>query len=163
MKDLQSQFIEIYETFADPIYRHCFFRVYSEGRAEELMQDTFMKYWLYLEEGNAVQNPRGLLYRIADHLIIDEKRKHTAESLDALVENIGFEPRGADHTETKALLSETMREIAQLRDEEQKLFLMRYMDDLDPKEIAEITGTTANTVSVQLNRIKGKLKKHHDA
>lgn len=162
MKDLQSQFVEIYETFADPIYRHCLFRVYSSGRAEELMQDTFMKYWLYLEKGNAVQNSRGLLYRIADHLIIDDKRKRTVESLDALA-NIGFEPLSTDKAETKALLGETMRELTILRDEERKLFLMRYMDDLDPKEIAKIMGTTANTVSVQLNRIKEKLRKHHDA
>mgnify|MGYP001612205851 CR=1 FL=1 len=162
MKDLQGKFVEIYETFADPIYRHCFFRVYASGRAEELMQDTFMKYWLYLKEGNVVQNPRGLLYRIADHLIIDEKRKYAAESLDTLIEETGFEPSGTDRTEGKALLNEVMRELAQLRDEERRLFIMRYMDDLDPKEIAEITGTTANTVSVQLNRVREKLRKHHD-
>jgi len=153
-------FVTTYESHADKIYRHCLFRIFSPEKAEELMQEIFLKFWKYLEGGNDIKNVSGLLYRIADHAIIDEKRKKSAESLDALVEEKDFDLPSPGHldTETRVLHKEAMEELKTLRDEERDLFVMRYVDDLDPREIAEIRGTTANTVSVQLNRITAKLK-----
>lgn len=153
-------FAATYEAHAGKIYRHCLFRVFSPEKAEELMQDIFLKFWKYIEDGREIKNTQGLLYRIADHSIIDEKRKRSSESLEALIEEKEFDPSSAEHTEmeTRVLYKEAMSELKTLREEEQDLFVLRYVDDLDPKEIAEITGTTANTVSVQLNRISAKLK-----
>lgn len=153
-------FVSAYGAYADRIYRHCLFRIFSPEKAEELMQDVFLKFWQYVEKGNDIKNPQGLLYRIADHSIIDEKRKKSAESLETLVEEKEFDPSSAVHLEmeTGAMYKEALRELKTLRDDEQDLFIMRYVDDLDPKDIAEIKGTTANTVSVQLNRITAKLK-----
>ncbi len=124
------------------------------------MQEVFLKFWQYLEGGKEIKNAQGLLYRIADHSIIDEKRKRSAESLEALVEEKEFDPSSAEHSdiETKVLYNEAIGELKTLREEERDIFVLRYVDDLDPKEIAELRGTTANTVSVQLNRITAKLK-----
>lgn len=124
------------------------------------MQEVFLKFWQYLEGGKEIKNAQGLLYRIADHSIIDEKRKRSAESLEALVEEKEFDLSSAEHKdiETKVLYNEAIGELKTLREEERDIFVLRYVDDLDPKEIAELRGTTANTVSVQLNRITAKLK-----
>jgi len=124
------------------------------------MQEVFLKFWRYLEGDREIKNAQGLLYRIADHSIIDEKRKRSSESLEALIEEKEFDPSSAEHTnmETRVLYKEAISELGTLREDEQNLFVLRYVDDLDPKEIAELRGTTANTVSVQLNRISAKLK-----
>lgn len=160
MDNSRDFFITVYNTHADKIYRHCLFRIFSSGKAEELMQEVFLKFWQYLEGGKEVKNAQGLLYRIADHSIIDEKRKRGAESLEALVEEKEFDPSSAEHVdmETRVLYGEAMNELKGLRGEERDIFVLRYVDDLDPKEIAELKGTSANTVSVQLNRIGAKLK-----
>lgn len=119
-----------------------------------------MKFWQYLDGGKEITNAQGLLYRIADHSIIDEKRKRSSESLEALVEEKEFDPSSAEHTdiETKVLYNEAVAELATLKEDERDIFILRYVDDMDPKEIAELKGTTANTVSVQLNRISAKLR-----
>jgi RNA polymerase sigma-70 factor (ECF subfamily) len=160
MNGHRESFTQIYEEHSEAIYRHCFFRMHSAQRAEELVQDIFMKFWRYMEAGNDIKNVKGLLYRIADHTIIDEKRKHTTESLDNLMERDGFDIASPAHheIETWALYKEALRELATLRDDEQQVFILRFVDDLNPKEIATIMGTTANTISVQLNRIIVKLK-----
>jgi RNA polymerase sigma-70 factor (ECF subfamily) len=153
-------FISVYEAYAAKIYRHCLFRIFSPEKAEELTQEVFLKFWQYVEKKHEIKNAQGLLYRIADHSIIDEKRKRNAESLEALVEEKEFDPSSAEHNdmETRVLYNEAIGELKTLREDERDLFVMRYVDDLDPKEIAEIKNTTANTVSVQLNRITAKLK-----
>ena len=75
-------FLTAYDKYADAIYRHCFFRVFSKEKAEELTQETFMRTWQYLEDGKEVLNLRAFLYRVANNLIIDHSRKKKEERLD---------------------------------------------------------------------------------
>lgn len=160
-RDLKNTFIEAYDLYGDAIYRHCFFRVFSKARAEDITQETFMKMWVYISEGNQVENIRALLYKIATNLIIDESRKKKEEHLDALLENNQItEPSYAGHKdiETQAIVSGVMEHMKDLPDDERQLLIMRYVDDLDPKEIAEVLGITANNVSVKLHRAVKLLK-----
>ncbi len=158
----QDRLASLYDEHSDAIYRYCFFRVFSKHRAEELMQETFLKFWKYIQEERKIDNERALLYTIATHLVIDEKRKARTESLDAMLEVEGSVEPAAPGAErdpvNSAMMREVQDELAKLSEEEQELFKLRYVDDLDPKEIATIRGTGANVVSVQLNRIMHKLR-----
>ncbi|MFH1246233.1 MAG: RNA polymerase sigma factor [Candidatus Liptonbacteria bacterium] len=149
----------LYDEHADAIHRYCFFRIYNEAKAEELMQDAFLKMWRYLEEGKNVENERALLYVIATHLIIDDKRKVREERLDDILENEEApHPASSYDPSSRARLREVREEVSRLSPEEQNLFALRYVSDLDPKDIAEIMGTSANVISVQLNRIISKIR-----
>lgn len=152
----------LYDAHADAIYRYCFFRVFSKQRAEELMQEAFLKFWKYIQDDRKIENERALLYTITTHLVIDDKRKARTESLDAMLE---VDPTSEPHAEgaerdpiNSAMMREVQDELAKLSPQEQELFTLRYVEDLDPKEIAVIQGTGANVISVQLNRIMHKLR-----
>lgn len=149
----KKNFVEAYDKYADAIYRHCFFRVFSRARAEELMQETFMKAWEYVAKGNEVDNLRALLYKIANNLVIDESRKKKEESLDVLLEG-GFDPVQETRlkTEDNIVLKDVFRAINSLPEDERDVLVMRFVNDLNPKDIAEILGVTANVVSVRINR-----------
>ena len=163
-----DDFTKAYDRFADDIFRHCYFRVSSREIAEELVQETFIRTWNYIKKGNRIDQVRPFLYRIANNLIVDEYRsRRESVSLDSLQEK-GFDisDSGEDGAEVKTeakLLLEVMSKIdGKYRD----VVLMRYVDNLGPKEIAEITGETQNNVSVRINRgvkeIKGILKEMDD-
>jgi len=164
MGNNQSQeFLDAYQKYAEAIYRHCFFRVYSKSRAEELMQEAFMKTWQYLRDGAQVDNLRAFLYRVANNLIIDASRKKKEESLDALLEESdAFEPSedGRLIAEQKTLLHDVLKTMEKLTKEERDILTMRYIDDLDPKDIAVILRITPNNASVRLNRAMHALKRH---
>lgn len=155
----KKEFLAAYDQYAEAIYRHCYFRVFSPGRAEELVQETFLKTWQYLQAGNSVRNIRVFLYRVASNLIVDEARKRKEPSLEALTEESdAFEPSisGRDELERGVLLRAVRERMKELPEEDRKILTMRYIDDLDPKDIGEILGMSANNVSVRLNRaVKG--------
>lgn len=155
-------FIKAYDEYADAIYRHCYFRVFSKGRAEELVQETFLKVWEYMAgQEKEIGNMRALLYRVATNLIIDHSRRKTEESLDAMMEeseNAGPTSDGREVVHTKLAHDEVMEALKDFSADDRQLIVMRYIDDLDPKEIAEITGMTANNISVKLHRIIDRLK-----
>jgi RNA polymerase sigma-70 factor (ECF subfamily) len=120
-----------------------------------------MKTWQYLEEGHDVENLRAFLYRVANNLIIDHARKKKEASLEQIVEeNPGFEPGDSGHEdmERKVLMGEVREAMEALPEEARQLLTMRYIDDLDPKDIAKVLKITPNHVSVKLNRAMQQLK-----
>lgn len=161
-EDKKNKFLEAYDAYSNALYRHCFFRIFSRERAEELVQETFLKTWDYMLQGKEIANIRAFLYRVATNLIIDDSRKKKEASLDALLaESKNFQPSDNSHRimESKALFGEAMKNLKFLDEEDRNIIILRYVDDLGPGEISEIIGTSANVVSVRLNRALEKLKK----
>ncbi|PIR67166.1 MAG: hypothetical protein COU51_00180 [Parcubacteria group bacterium CG10_big_fil_rev_8_21_14_0_10_36_14] len=159
----KKQFIKIYDELADGIYRHLYFRVYDGERAKELMQESFTRAWIYITKGRKIDNLKALIYRIATNLAIDESRKKKAVSLDGFIE-AGFEISITQNNNIimKAEAKELLQTMKKLRDSERNLILMRYINQMGPKEISQILEKSENWVSVNLNRAIKKLKKYAD-
>jgi len=137
-----------------------FFKVHNTETSEDLVQDTFMKTWIYLVKGGKIDIMKAFLYNILNNLIVDEYRKHKTVSLDALIEK-GFEPntnnpeRFFDILDGKA----AFLFIQRLPEKYQKVMKMKYVQDLTLKEISLLMGQSKNTIAVQLHRGLRKLKK----
>jgi RNA polymerase sigma-70 factor (ECF subfamily) len=150
---------EAYDEFADAIYRHCYFRVFQKERAEELVQETFVKTWQYLVNGQSVNNLRAFLYRVANNLIVDESRRKKETSLEALQDQgVEFGYRDDDRLRTNIDAGNVIEFLQTLDAGHRDLIIMRYIDGLEPEEIAEITGETANVISVRLHRAIKKVR-----
>src|SRR3989338_11058452 len=154
-----EQFTKAYDDLSDAIFRHCWFRIGDRERAKDLMQDTFTKSWQYISQGTQVKNLRPFLYKVANNLIIDEYRKKKELSLDGLMAQ-GFEP-GFDEkktTEQGIDVKFAIGVINQLDEKYREVILMRYVDELSPKEIAEVIGDSDNNISVRIHRGIKQLK-----
>jgi RNA polymerase sigma-70 factor (ECF subfamily) len=150
----EKKFLDAYDTYADALFRHSFFRIGKDReRARDMVQDTFMKTWEYMQKGNRVENIRALLYRILNNTIIDWYRKKKETSLDVLLEaGVSF---GTDKND--ALIEQLdgthlFKLLEELEEPYQTVIRMRYLDELGPQEIAEILNETENAVSVRIHR-----------
>ncbi len=156
----EAQFLEAFERFADALFRHCFFHVSDREAAKDLVQETFARAWDYLREEKEVRDYRAFLYRIADNLIIDFYRKGKAVSFEDLGDKekntLFYDERGAREVADAA--RRVLREIKKLPEDYQKVVMMRYVDELTPKEIAAILGESENAVSVRIHRGIEKLR-----
>ncbi len=160
-QEIQTQFLEAYEKYKEAIYRHCFFRVYNKAKADELVQETYMRTWQYLVQGKTVENLRAFLYRVANNLIIDDSRKKKEDSLEVLMERSpANEPfyEGGQRIERQMLYNQIVENMHYLPEDYMQILQLRYINDLDPKEIAVILQTNANNVSVKINRAVKALK-----
>lgn len=159
---METKFLESYELYADAIFRHCLFKGATREQAKDFTQETFMKVWNYLKEGKEVQNMKAFLYRVAGNLIIDESRKKKAESLDKMMEESpNYEPSDDNQKtlEELALKKQVLETIEKLEPEDREILTYRFIDDLEPKEIAEILHISANYVSVKITRAAKELEK----
>lgn len=153
MRKLEASFLEAYDKYGDAIFRYCYFRVFEREQARDVMQETFMKTWEYISSGKSVDNLRAFLYKVANNMIIDLSRKKKSLSLEELEEQ-GFDPSHDSrfsvdqHLDVEILL----KYLEKIDGKYREAILLRYVEDLSPEEIAEITGETANNISVRIHR-----------
>ncbi|MEN9649583.1 MAG: hypothetical protein RL094_550 [Candidatus Parcubacteria bacterium] len=157
---LKKQFQGTYDEHSDALFRFAFYKLSDREKAKDIVQDAFVKFWEYLRADGEVSNPKALLFRIASNAIIDNYRKHKEMSLDILVED-GFDP--GDHTHAERIVEQAdgalaMKLLNRLEEPLRHLLMLRYVDGLSVKEIAEITDQRENTVSVRIHRALKDLK-----
>ena|SRR5579883_1369046 len=152
-KKTEEEFLRCYDQYADAIFRYCYYRVFNKEKAEDLTQEAYLKTWRYLQQGKTIDNLRAFLYRTAGNLIIDESRKHREVSLNRIMEK-GFspmmDPRG--DIELRLAGQEALKIIQSLDDKYRDVIIMKYVEDLSVREIAQILGETENNVYVRISR-----------
>lgn len=153
----ETQFIESYDKYADDIFRHCYFRIGDRELGKELMQEAFMKTWEYITKGKKVKNLRAFLYRTANNLVIDyvRKQKKVIVSLEDMQE-AGGDIAGEDDATADTKISFTEKEVRlllhKIKEPYRTAVIMRYIDELQPKEISKALGISSNVTSVRINR-----------
>jgi RNA polymerase sigma-70 factor (ECF subfamily) len=128
--------------------------------AEELAQDVFLQLYRKLDEIETPMHATWWLRRAISHRCIDEARKRKLRpriGLEAVPEPVA-ESRGGD-----PLLNERLRVLIEgLPANARMVVLLRYQEDLDPTEIAEMLGMPISTVKSHLHRSLTALREKLD-
>lgn len=155
----EKNIIEAYDKYLEAIFRFCYFKTKDRELAKDLAQQTFLKAWTYLNDGQIIDNLRPFLYKIAGNMVIDWYRKQKKESLDTLMEQ-GFDPidpqASASHLAEVEIL---LKNLNRLPAKDKELIVWHYVEDLSIKEIGQMLHESENTVSVRIHRAREKLKK----
>lgn len=163
ISSVKEQFAEVYSREADAVFRFCLLRTSDRDIALDFTQDTFMRFWGVLISDKHIQNARTFLFTIARNIIIDWYRKKKSLSLEAIVEGVGedkssFTAIAREDVEIEAEAAYLIRKIAELEEPYQHAVYLRCVEELKPREIAEILGESANVISVRISRGLQKLR-----
>ena len=167
----EERFLAAYEEYSDALFRHAHLRINDRERAIDVVHDTFTKVWSYIRAGHEIEQFRPFLYKVLNNLIVDTYRKKHDSSLDALFEKEGvdegtFEELSESTVESLAATLDGKRAFAlvdTLRDEYREVIILRFVDGLGPKEIAELIEESENVISVRLHRGLMQLRKRINA
>ena len=120
-----DQVIDLEEQY-DKIYRYCYLRLHNRETAEDITQETFLRFFAsdsYLERGQALR----YLYTIARNLCVDEYRRHRTEQLVAEMEEI----QADEQTEEKVILTLGVKTaLEKLNCEQRELLFLRYVNEV---------------------------------
>lgn len=116
----------------DKIYRFCYFRVGNRVIAEDLTQETFLRFLNspYQEQGKGIR----YLYTIARNLCIEESRKIKWEVLPEDVHDEGAE---TSRIIEEIIVKEALRKMPE---DDREILIMRYMNEESLGDISRITG-----------------------
>ncbi len=163
----EKAFLQMYDFYAIQLLRHLSYRLNSRETAEDMTQQVFYKVWQYLMGGeNKIDNLNAFLYRIADNLLSDYYRKSERKNISLdddpshdLERKLAVEPSYSEEIDQGSAVSQVKKSLARLTEDQQKLIIWRYFDDLSISEIAEVSGKSSNAVYVGLHRALKDLKK----
>lgn len=136
-----SAFGRLYERYLGSIYRYLYFRVGNVPEAEELTDDVFVRAWEALPGYSMTGNDSLLpwLYRIAHNLLVDHYRRSTlhkeTQPLFAVKEH---SPSVEEIVSTKQEINRAVQAVRELGHVEQTVLLLRFVEQLSYREIAEI-------------------------
>lgn len=157
----KEAFGEIYELFAERIFRYIYLKVGNKEEAEDLTQQVFIRTWESLKNFQFRKNPfSSWVYRIAHNLVVDfyRKQKETLSLNDEIrveiVDSLDLDENLYYKEEVKKIL----KFINQLPEEQKDILMLRFIDDLSYGEIAKIMKKSPLTLRVLQHRALKKLK-----
>lgn len=133
----------------DKIYRYCYFKVRHRETAEDLTQETFLRFLgsgSYAERGEALH----YLYTIAHHLCVDEFRRRKNEPLTE-TEAEGEEEDLVTQISVRTALTE-------LDEMDRELLLLRYVNEVPVSVIGSLYGMSRFSVYRRILQAEKKLK-----
>ena len=139
-----------YEAQYDKIYRYCYYKVNNAAVAEDITQETFLR---FLENSTYQENGKSLnyLYTIARNLCIDEYRKRVLEELP---EDLFLE--SAEENIVEGL--DMRRALLKLTPMERELILLRFVNEVPVKVICELQECSRFALNRKLKQVLKKLR-----
>lgn len=133
------------------IFRYCSSRIASRETAEDITQETFLRFYEHPEyqgSGKEIQ----YLYSIARNLCIDEYRRKPEDPLpEDIPAEHGDESEWIDRLALRAVLDA-------LPEEEREIIVLRYVSELSVADIAKLRGVSWFAMNRCIKRILGKMR-----
>lgn len=157
----RDAFGELVEQYRDNVYRLAYRMCGNAYDADEAAQEAFVAAWRALPNFRGDAKFSTWLYRLTTNAAIDvmrrEKRHQTVgdgEMVD-LADDADSPQETVERTEQQEAMQKA---LATLSEEYREVLLLRYMEELDYAEIAEVLQLPSGTVKSRINRAKAALK-----
>jgi RNA polymerase sigma-70 factor (ECF subfamily) len=161
-----EQNARIFETelypFTDAVYNFAVRLTNDASRADDLVQETFMKAWRFINSYQEGTNAKAWLFRICKNAFINEFRAKNREpqSVDIDLVSVGRNAKGVvrdahllEEIGKGELGDEVMAALNALNADNRLVVLLDF-EDFTYKEIAAILNVPLNTVRTRLHRAR---------
>jgi RNA polymerase sigma-70 factor (ECF subfamily) len=152
-------FEEIYERYANKVYRKCYSFVYNQAKAEDFTHDIFLKLIVKIGTFKETSKFSTWLYSITYNYCMDQIRVSKKNIEVALEGNHDIIDEGDDDDLMNMHEHQLGKSLEKIPSDEKALILMKYQDDFSIKEIADTLNITESAVKMRLLRSKEKLRK----
>ncbi len=154
MQNKEQLFEQLFSDFKEKMARLCYSYCNNNAEAEDLVQESFSKVWLHLDNFKGESAYSTWIYRITVntclmHIRYSKKYEFVND------EQVPDLPAEKNYAEEK--VNGLYSAIAQLNEIDRVLISM-VLEELSYKEIGEVMGISENNVGVKVHRIKGQLK-----
>jgi RNA polymerase sigma-70 factor (ECF subfamily) len=144
----------LYRQYGPSVYRRALNILKSEAEAQEAMQDVFVSALTKGQSFKGQSSPTTWLYSVTTNLCLNRlrnrKRRGELMAEHAPVTALADRP----HPELIHVVSEMLRSVPE---EEARLAVYYYYDEMTQEEISGITGTPRRTVADLLERFRARI------
>lgn len=161
-------FAVLYNRYNKKINNFLIFKLARKEDIEDITAQIFLKLWEYLitEDAPEIRNLRAFVYKMARNAVANFYRAqgHMPKPVELDDPDEYHEiPDGRENVLIKLLKSQSIDElitcVQNLPEQYREIIALRFFEQLDIKEIAEITGKTVGSINVLIHRGVKALRK----
>ena len=157
----RAEFESLYEQHSREVWAVAYARWLDSDLALDIAQEAFLRLWRQWEEGEAIQNPRAWLLRVARNLAEDHAksafRRNGTQPPEVLNGVRSAQPAPVEEMEKQELFAQLRAELEDLSPDDRKILTLRYALEYDATRIAEMLSINVTAVHMRLSRARQRL------
>lgn len=154
---LEEQFTRLIQDNSGIIHKVLLLYVDDEQERADLYQEILFQSWKSFNAFRRDSKFSTWLYRVSLNTVFTYNRKVSRKPETASFEELEYKAASRDETEEKRDQKNQLLYLIKRLDEIDRMIITLHLDGFSNKEVAEITGLTANNAGVKLHRIKERL------
>lgn len=150
-----------YKKLVQPIFRYLYYRCGDRALAEDIAQDTFVRFWNKIDTVKT-GGESAYVYQIAKNLLINHHQKEQVQlkfQQTTQIKSVSQNPQFL--LEEKEFKTQIEQAISSLPEKQREVFLMNRIDGLTYREIAERLNLSQKAVEKRMHLALLALKKIH--
>lgn len=158
---VREAFGEVINRFTEPLYWQIRRLVADHENANDLLQNTFMKAWMSIENFRGEARLSTWLYKIAINEAITylaREKRRTTLSLDDPDSAIASTVEADTYTDGDRLAAELREAVETLPEKQRLVFNMKYYDDMKYEDISSILGTSVGALKASYHLAVKKIE-----
>jgi len=158
----EAAYEELLDRFETPIYRFFFYAVRNEEQAMDMSNQTFSEFTCAVKGGTFRSPDRlaGFVFGIARNVLnryLRGKQRNRVVHCDQLDQQPYKQAGGAEQSQTREILQRVFCLIDRFKEPERQVMLLRFVEGLATKEIAEVLEIPINSVKSCIHRSRQQL------
>lgn len=162
---VREAYNDVIRKYSEPLYWQIRRMVQNHDDANDLLQNTFMKAWMSIENFRGDAKLSTWLYKIAINeslTFLESERRRRHLSLDDQEAELAG-TIAADHDfDGNELARRLQMAIATLPEKQRLVFNMKYFDDMKYEEMSEILGTSVGALKASYHLATKKIEQYFD-
>jgi RNA polymerase sigma-70 factor, ECF subfamily len=151
---------EAYRTYHVNVFRAAYQITGNAADAEDVLQTVFLRLWNREADASEVTNMRSYLYRSAINAALDLLRARQSDQTQPLEEASAVSHTRND--EDLILRAWLRAALSKLKPRHAEMFVLRYIQEFDNREIATLFNTSHAVVAITLFRIRKQLQRDYE-
>ena len=156
----RTAFEELFHLYQKPLANYLFRLTGNRARAEDLIQDAFLRLWKAAPTYEPTAKVSTYVFRIAHNLFLNEAARRREKALESMDAETRSDP--ASDLNRRELQSAVQKAVEELPEGEREVLLLSEYNGFKYAEISEILGIPVGTVKSRMfsavQRLKEALK-----
>ncbi len=160
-KDFDNAFNNIVEEYKEQLYWHIRKIVLLHDDTDDVLQNTFIKVWKYLEKFKGKSKIYTWIYRIATNesiTFINKKKKKIEESINSYEKFLSNNLQSDEYFNGDEAQLILQKAILNLPEKQRLVFNMKYFDEKKYKDMAEILDTSIGSLKASYHHAVKKIE-----
>jgi RNA polymerase sigma-70 factor, ECF subfamily len=151
----------LYKDLYNPLFRYVLFKFKNKDTSEDIVSQTFVNWYGSLEKYEVKSKPLNYLIMIANRLMINERLRKKADSLDDELADVAIDESASienlldinvDFAKVKEIIENDLNE------NEKQVIGLKYIFDKTNQEINEIIGKSQGNIRVIEHRALTRIR-----